>query len=439
MTVPAKQYAVTRKAGLLETFFIQRKTLDYYTDVVMWATFNAPVSRPRIYHALAKMVSRNPAMRAHVLDPLADIPTLAYFDTIDFGKVVEYRTMQEVNMEQLLTEFDKVNFDYAQLEEPLWKVWVLNQKTVVLAFDHGALDGVSGAVFLVQLAEFLNDEIVEENVPNLAKFDTKVEPNPIIDDLLPPNPDWVPPPVATTPRRVPSIFAPYAYPTPGDQWRIINVPGSAVATLLSECRKRKVALTALFHTVLLIAMSRVYPTPEGFDTMVPISSRRFFPAQYLDPESIMGNYVYHYKEISPASTSFHWEEVIRFDEKVKLSSNDHTKSFILENLVPQVGRIREVMQSKMGKPRENDMAVSNLGAYKFPKGGPFEVQTIGFSQSNAPIMPPIKMNCVGMVGGDVTLVVGCAESVTGKGKCDAIRDEVVKVLDEILDAATLKQ
>ncbi|KAK9323101.1 alcohol acetyltransferase [Lipomyces orientalis] len=439
MTVPTKRYAVTRKAGLLETFCIQRKSLDYYTDVVMWATFNAHVSRPRIYHALANMVSRNPAMRAHVLDPLADFPTLAYFDTIDFDKVVEYRTVQEVNMEQLMTEFDKVEFDYGQLEEPLWKVWVLNGKTVVLAFDHAALDGTSGAVCLVQISEFLNDDIVEENVPTLAKFDALVELNPTIDDILPPNPNWVLPPVATTPRRDPSIFAQYACPTPGDRWRIVNIPGSSVATLLAECRKRKVALTALFHTALLTAMSRVYPTSEGFDTMIPISSRRFFPAQYPDPASIMGNYFYHYKEISRASTLFHWEEVIRFDEKVKLSSNDHTKSFILENLVPQVGRIREVMQSKMGKLRENDVALSNLGAYKFPKGGPFEVQTVGFSQSNAPIMPPIKLNCVGVLGGDITLVLGCAESVTGKGKCDAITDEVVKVLDEILDGATLKQ
>ncbi|KAK9312826.1 alcohol acetyltransferase [Lipomyces starkeyi] len=441
MTVPQKNYVLTRRAGLLETFFIQRKTLDYYTDVVMWATFNSPISRPRIYYALTKLVSKNPAMRVHVLDPLADYPTLAYFDTVDFEKVVEYRTMPEINMEQLMTDFDRANFDYSELETPLWKVWVLNGQTVVFAFDHGALDGVSGAIVLVQLAEFLNDEIVEADVPSLAKFDPVVEPNPVIDDILPPNPNWVPPAVPTTPRRLPSIFAPYAYPTSGDHWRIVNVPRSSVTALLMECRKRKVALTALFHTILLTAMSRVYPTPEGFDTMIPISSRRFFPAQYLDPESIMGNYLYHFKEISPAqrSASLNWEEVIRFNEKVKASSGDHTKSFILENLVPQVGKIREVMQSKIGKPRENDIAVSNLGAYKFPNGGAFEVQNVGFSQSNGPIMPPVKMNCVGVLGGDITLVVGCAESVTGKGKCDAITAEVKNILAEILEDAALRE
>ncbi|KAK9368243.1 alcohol acetyltransferase [Lipomyces kononenkoae] len=439
MTVPEEKYMVTRRAGLLETFFVQRKTLGYYTDVVMWATFSSALSRPRMYYALTKLVSKNPAMRAHILNPLADRPTLAYFDTIDFTKVVEYRNMPEVNLEQLMTEFDKENFDYGELEGPLWKVWVLNETTVVFAFDHGALDGVSGAIFLVQLAEALNDEIVEENVPSFARLAPVVTPNPIIDDILPPNPNWVPPAVPVgSPVRDPGIFAPYAYPISGDRWRIITIPSSSSKLLLSECRRRKVALTALLHTILLTAMSRVYPGPEGFDTMIPISSRRFFPAQYADPESIMGSYLYHYKEISLAqrSASFNWEEVNRFDEKVKLSSNDPKKSFILENLVPQVGRIREVMQAKMGKPRENDMAVSNLGAYKFPSGGAFEVQSVGFSQSNATILPPIKMNCVGVLGGDITLVVGCAESITGKGKCDAIAQEVDELLAEILENAT---
>ncbi|KAK9234741.1 alcohol acetyltransferase [Lipomyces kononenkoae] len=438
MTVPKDKYVVTRTAGLLETFFIQRKTLDYYTDVVMWASFNSAISRPRLYCALTKLVLKNPAMRAHVLNPLADRPTLAYFDTIDFEKVVEYRTMPEVDMEQLMTEFDKANFEYAELEQPLWKVWVLNEKTVVFAFDHGALDGISGAVFLVQLAEALNDEIVEENIHSFVRLDPVIESNPIIDDILPPNPHWVPPAVPSTPVRDPSIFAPYDYPIFGDRWRIISIPSSSSKSLLAECRKRKVALTALFHTILLTAMSRVYPGPEGFDTMIPINSRRFFPAQYSDPESIMGNYLYHYKEISVAqrSASFNWEEVIRFDKKVKLSSSDPTKSFILENLVPQIGRIREVMQSKMGRPRENDIAVSNLGAYKFPTGGAFEVQTVGFSQSNATIMAPVKMNCFGVLGGGITLVVGCAESVTGKGKCDAITHEVNILLAEILESST---
>ncbi|KAK9321304.1 alcohol acetyltransferase [Lipomyces orientalis] len=365
---------------------------------------------------------------------------------VDLDKIVEYRTTTE-SFEEFLAELHEVRFTYEAMT-PVWKLFVWNEKTVAFVFDHGPLDGTSGALFHVQLAELLNDRnsLLSADISPIVKVDQSMKLNPAVDSIVSTSPslpfvvstlfhEFVPKwgPFSPSAERDGTIFAPHVHPVEGSTWRILEIPAARVNILLNKCRAQNTTLTALCHTLLVMGMSKAYPSVAGFDTSVPINARRFMTS-YSDAANEMGAYVFQYKEITSAQKEFSWDEVIRFGSALKKGTTKRS-GYILGMLKYLFGNISGWMEAKLGKVRESDIELSNVGAWKFTEGiddeMSYKVLQLGFSQPHGTLNPPIKLNCAGVVGGNTTLTLGFSDKIAGEGKGDVVFGVIKHMVDKL--------
>ncbi|KAK9385876.1 alcohol acetyltransferase [Lipomyces mesembrius] len=437
---------VWRPTGLLETYFATRASIDYYQCVCVWSRFNRPVPKSHLYTAMHAIIARNPALCAIVVDSKTKSIKLALAKEIDLDKMVEYRSTTG-SFEEFLAELHEVRMTYDTMT-PAWKLFVWNAKTVAFLYDHTPLDGVSGALFHVQLATLLNDRstLLSTDLSPIVKVDQSMKLHPAVESIVSTSPSL--PFVVRTllqefgPKWGPfkpstegdgRIFAPYVHPIEGSTWRILEIPAERVAVLLTKCRAHNTTLTALWHTMLAMGMSKAYPGVRGFDTSIPINARRFM-SSYPDAANEMGAYVFQYKEITAAQEEFSWEEVIRFGNALTKGTTK-TSGYILGMLKYLFGNISGWMEAKMGKVREAHMELSNVGARKFPGDvddeTSFRVLNLGFSQPHGTLNPPVKLNCAGVVGGNATLTVCFSDKISGVGKGDVVFDVIKHMVDEL--------
>ncbi|KAK9453149.1 alcohol acetyltransferase-domain-containing protein [Dipodascopsis uninucleata] len=428
-----------RSAGLLEAYFIARGSLDLYRCVVVWAACIHAIPRVKIYDALNCVVLANPELRTVVLDSEEPAPQLGLLREIPINEsVVEFRRTDDeqsvLDFQKLLPELHATKF-YYDSGHPLWKVIVYNDRYVAFVYDHGILDGISGALFLTQFFEALCNDDKLISVP-------KNEFNPILDAMVEISPEVAERQLNQQKAgdRNAAIFAPYSVPVESDNWRVITLSKGKSDILLQRCRDHSVTLTALLHTVLLASVSKVYPETTGFDTMIPINARRYcrLPStcdRSMDADAFMGSYIFQYKEIAPAliNGKFSWAEALRFNKKIKDATSDREiQAWFLHSLKNQYGNMRASIMNMMGKPRMHDIVVSNLGAHRFPPTDAyFSVTSAGFSQPNCAIMAPIKANCISVHDGPLTIVVGFADDMVGVGKGHLVVDEIESIIDYI--------
>ncbi|KAK9243448.1 alcohol acetyltransferase [Lipomyces tetrasporus] len=447
MTTTSDQGAfVWRPTGLLESYFVTRSNLDYYQCVCVWSQFNRPVPKLHLYGAIHALIARNPALCTIVLESKTRSMKFALAKDVDLDKIVEYRTTTG-SFEEFLTELHEVRFTYEAMT-PVWKLFVWNEKTVAFVFDHATLDGTSGALFHVQLAQLLNDRsiLLPADVSPIVKVDQSMKLNPAVESIVSTSPSlrfaastlfqefgpkWGPfRPLA---ERDGTIFAPYVHPVEGSIWRILEIPAARVNLLLNKCRAQNTTLTALFHTLLVIGMSKAYPSVRGFDTSVPINARRFMTS-YVDAANEMGAYVFQYKEITSALKEFSWDEVIRFGSALKKGTTKRS-GYILGMLKYLFGNISGWMEAKLGNVRETDIELSNVGAWKFTGGiddeMSYRVLQLGFSQPHGTLNPAIKLNCAGVVGGSTTLTLCFSDKIAGEGKGDMVFGVIKHMVEKL--------
>ncbi|KAK9371493.1 uncharacterized protein V1513DRAFT_428504 [Lipomyces chichibuensis] len=118
-------------------------------------------------------------------------------------------------------------------------------------------------------------------------------------------------------------------------------------------------------------------------------------SSYPDAANEMGAYVFQYKRIIAAQEEFSWEEVVRFGKALRKGTTK-SSGYILGMLKYLFGNISGWMEAKVGKVREADMELSNVGAWKFTRDfddeTSFRVLNLGFSQPHGTLNPPVKLN-----------------------------------------------
>ncbi|KAK9234890.1 alcohol acetyltransferase [Lipomyces kononenkoae] len=444
--IPEHDALVWRPAGLLETYFATRTSIDYYTSVCVWTKFNRPVEKSRLYPAMHALIGRNPALSTVVLDSKTKSIKFALAKEIDLDKMIEYRSSSG-SFEEFLAELHDIRFTYDTMT-PVWKLFVWNENTVAFVFDHAPFDGVSGALFHVQLANLLNDQsaVLSEELSPIVNVDQSTKLAPALESIVstsPPlwfvarmllaefGPKWG---LSEPAERYGNIFAPYTHPVEGTTYRILEIPAERVKVLLHKCRAHNTTMTGLFHTMLLMGMSKAYIGVRGFQTSVPINARRFL-SSIPDAANEMGAFVFKYQEVTAAQEEFSWDEVIRFANSLRKGTTRRA-GYNLGMLKYLFGNISGWMEAKIGKVRQEEvMELSNLGVWKFSGDvsheDEFAVMSMGFSQPHGTLNPPICLSSVGVVGGGVTLTLRFSDKIAGHGKGDLVFDLIKKMVDEL--------
>ncbi|KAK9469415.1 alcohol acetyltransferase-domain-containing protein [Lipomyces arxii] len=423
------EYTSTRPQGLFENYFVTRSTLDFYRSVCIWSELDRPITKPRLYAALSRLVTRHAALRAVVLDHDTKLPKFGFLARIELDKVVEFVTCES---EIELGSLHETKFDYTAADVPLWKLVVMNMTTLAFVFDHSPLDGTSGGIFHTDLLEFINTapesdlSVVEcDSIDMFPAMESVVNTRPpatyIISTLWKEfGPKWKSGP----PARNGSIYAiPTTYPVTNARYRVLTLSPSQATSALSQCRAHSTTLTAFLNAALLAAMTKAYPSAPGFGTSIPISARRFMP----NKDRIMGAYVFQYAEITPAQ-AFSWAEAARFGAALKAGTTAKA-GYLIGMLRMLFGNISGWMQAKVGQVRDRDMEISNLGAWKFVSGEYVAVK-FGFSQPVGVTNPPVVISVAGIAGGSVTMVLGYSEDIVGDGIGDIIFNEFRRVVEE---------
>ncbi|KAK9477436.1 alcohol acetyltransferase [Lipomyces japonicus] len=452
----------SRPAGLLEKYMIARAQLDYYRSVVVWTEVSAIPPLPVLHAGLAKLISQHAALRSIVIDAENRSPKIGILDEISLDRLVEVDD-DDVSLEDYLVRATNVKFDYADHLVPLWKVKLWRSQYVFFICDHAPFDGTSAAIFQRDLLKIVNNHGTTDAIANLrVLFDRSVPPAPEIEQLV-----KISPPVSYVLSVLGSEFGPSFWPFTSWQssakardpliWRnyvdvianqsckILNFSSQQAGMLLRACRDHGTTLTALLNTVLVVAASKAYPSTGGFDTSIPINARRF--CLHDDYKNAMGAYVFQYKEITPAVTDFRWTDVTRFGHALKAGTT-YKAGWILGMLKYLFGNISEWMEGKIGKERDNDVEVSNIGTVDFSgityddddddddddDGVEFKVKKIGFTQPHGILNPPLKLNVAGLLGGAVTIVFGYSDEIVGHGKGELIFNEIKHLLEQVSDA-----
>ncbi|KAK9364743.1 alcohol acetyltransferase [Lipomyces kononenkoae] len=443
-TIPEQNAVDWRPLGLLETYFATRTSIGYYTCVCVWTKLNRPVPKSRLYPAMHSLIRRNPALGTIILDSKTKSIKFTLTNEIDLDKMIEYRSTNG-SFEDFLAELHDIQFTYDTMT-PVWKLFVWNENTVAFVYDHAPLDGVSGALFQVQLANLLNDQGValSADLSPIVKVDQTIKLAPALESIAstsPPlwfvarklftefGPKWGPT------ERAGHVFAPYVHPVEEITYRVLEIPAERVAVLLNKCRAQNTTLTALWHTILVMGMSKAYVGVRGFPTSIPINARRFMSLP--DAANEMGAFVFQYREVTPAREEFEWDEVIRFADSLRKGTTT-ASGYNLGMLKYLFGNISGWMEAKIGKVREEAMELSNLGAWKFPgvsgdssKQNEFVVVDLGFSQPHGTLNPPICLSCAGVVGGNVTLTLRFSDKIAGSGKGDEVFDLIKRTVDKL--------
>lgn len=154
-------------------FWIYHK-LGIQSNVVVSAEYsngNTLLTSSKVHRALKKVINQHPALSIiGVTRPStkkAGNHRLweAHLAVINFLDCVEFREVALESDEQLssvIAGFNNTWFDVNDKTKPLWKLVVLNQKTVVFVFHHYISDGLSGYAFHRALISALNEGVPQE-------------------------------------------------------------------------------------------------------------------------------------------------------------------------------------------------------------------------------------------------------------------------------------
>ncbi|KAK9462939.1 alcohol acetyltransferase [Lipomyces oligophaga] len=433
-----------RDLGLLETYFVSRNEIGFYSPVVVWTEYEAPINRTVLISGVVKLLEKWSHLSACVFRHLKPMQ-FRLLTTIDLHNLIEFEDGQGSFVETYLPSLHKHTFDYDE-KVPLWKITVYQSKIIALTFDHALLDGTAAAIFQVDLNKAMQDVVPDTEIPTFFYGNSGTNKGFAIDQmrkLTPPFtvavaafakeffPSFLKP--KSNIERTTSLYPPIAHPATNVQYRQRVLSTSDMAKLISMCHQHASTFTFFLHTILCVAVANTLVLSKDLICDVPVNARRFLPGPGYEKlaKPRYGNYVCRYRVISKRLEKFDWAEAMSQTEtaKLKLAPDLLYSIGILWYLF---GKYTDYIKSQVGKPdRDSDMEISNLGAHYFTGYG--KVVNMGFSQPQATNNAPFELNVAGVKGECTTIMTRWSDSVTGEGIGNRFWVELNLLLDGILD------
>ncbi|CZR61393.1 uncharacterized protein PAC_11289 [Phialocephala subalpina] len=304
-----------RKADTLSVMFYIYHNLGIQSNVVVSAKYsnsNALLTPSKVRRALKKVINQHPALsiigvtRPSIKNPGHHRTWEGHLPVINFRDCVEFRDVDLDSDEQLSSIIAGIHntwFDTKDKTKPLWKLVVLNQKTVVFAFHHFISDGLSGYAFHRALTSALNEE---DGVPNETEdgMDSESVTTPRIDPAALHHPMYELEEKLSWPSvisgflfwilirlifsstsfffsniKMPLTLPTVAKPLPGSEKtitrvRILRIHASTMSKALSGCRSHETSFSALLLTLVQITLAaEEYPQAKFGFSRLAISVR----------------------------------------------------------------------------------------------------------------------------------------------------------------------
>ncbi|KAK5053888.1 hypothetical protein LTR84_001850 [Exophiala bonariae] len=417
-----------------------------------------------VERSVAISVLQHPLMQVALSNEDSSRPFWISLRSIDFTRQLQWQFIKRTDdyTAQLETTIhNTLHKWFTELDaRPGWRLHILQDESnpraidVVFCWHHAWFDGMSAKLFHRTLARNLNDEWAQSNLSSLVDGqlqlgDITIRFPPPIESLRKISMSWgftlltiyreLFPAflVARNPADVgwaPIRAAPYR-----TESRLITIDRSTLESLLAACREHSTTLTGLLNVLPLFSLARQL----GGDKMKALSSvtaidlRQFMPLKpsefpWHEPAKTMDN------EVSLIEENFDAGVVNRVRRGSAQQQSENTIKAKLQDMVWLLARRnrqkirdklssdmendpvglmhyvkdwRELMKSKLSKPRARSWGVTNLGSFESGELKQWSIQGARFHLSAEVNAPAFHISAVSVQGGDLCVDIGWQEGI----------------------------
>ncbi|KAJ7017701.1 hypothetical protein C8F04DRAFT_1154882 [Mycena alexandri] len=375
-----------RPVGLFEQYHQVRHFLGLDSCVVVSARYvsadGASLNKEHLFPALRKVVATHRALSVKLQGENSRQSAFINLETIDLSLLAQFSDHDDLETAikgQLLRRFD------TDSELPLWRVEVLRDGTVVLAYHHVIGDGLSGVAFHQSLLAALQDVI--------AGDDSSLVTVPQSLSLLPPMEAVtnLRPSILKVIKEVLALFLPTSWT-------------AEMASFAATCRSHGATLTSAFYVLAVATISRLVPpnTPQykTLSAFVAVSMRTATAA----PADVMCDYVAAHHTYPAVHPAFQWPAAALY--AAELQRQKYAAREEVGMLYLLFGNVAPFFRGMLGKKRGGTFEISNAG--RVPAGkhvGPWRIERMVFAQSDLVVGAALKINVIGDPTGAVNIAL----------------------------------
>ncbi|KAH9893385.1 alcohol acetyltransferase [Cubamyces lactineus] len=436
-----------REAGRFEQYFYARVRLG----LLLWVTVTAKyhheagvsLDKPTLFAALEQVVYAHPVLACRLQatgTSHTTPPAWVRLPSVDLNRLVEFRDEEPAQLEDVLETLYAAPAPSAD-DVPPWKLLVLQNGTLVFAYEHTIGDGQSGMTFHATLLSALRQASLSPAADHsgiLSNFPTDVALTPPLEDCMDVSvpltmlvrelskgllPTWLrKEAMAWTGNPVPDA------PTYGMSVHLLHYSPKETKHLLQLSRSHNTTLTGILHTLALMVLSRlIRKLPDAAEYIsvpmsVPISLRRYTNT----PPVAFCNHVSAYSAVYPlltadktsnATTSaenFPWDLAADLSATLQREAPYSCRTIGLLKYLS--GKYDEYLLGKLGKKRDSALELSNVGSFPKvakaqPEGssvrtdGPWKIEEVYFAQANPTLGMALTVNVAGAESGGLGVSV----------------------------------
>ncbi|VUC21190.1 unnamed protein product [Clonostachys rosea] len=443
MTVAKNIYQ--RRASPNEQRTASREDLGYYYAVIVGAVYELKgelnISAPEtFYPALSQCVQQEPWLCVVVGDAHTEKAFFERVPTLDFKNHLTILSPSEKGTDDLTLIQETLEAD---VDRPLtkgyppWRVVIQplqapDQFLVVFSFSHTIGDGMTGPIFHRTFAQGLNETTAGTKLAEyqVATSCTKPLPDPFdTPERLPITWSFLLGPLfgeilpkfildflgmkasisqndKGTWTATPIFFNPKTHKT---RVRVMEIEAAVLEKALRVAREHEAKLTGLIHPLVARALSKSLPDKNitNFVSQTAINMRRSIGV----PSDEMGEFASGCYSKTPRSeadgplTPEEWASAKEITEQFALSASELKNHAIA--LLRYAPNIRQWMSSKIGKPRDCSIEMSNLGLVDADAaaGSNVVIGKMVFTQPGHVAGPPMTCNTVTLKGGSLMVTM----------------------------------
>ncbi|KAJ7722968.1 alcohol acetyltransferase [Mycena metata] len=416
-----------RPVGLFENYHVVRHFLGLDSCVVVSARYvsadGASLNKAHLFPALRKVVATHRALSVKLQDENSKQAAFVNLETIDLSLLAQFSGHDDLETAikgQLSRRFD------TNSELPLWRVEVLRDGTVILAYHHAIGDGLSGVAVHQSFSAALQDSI--------AGDDSSLVAIPQSLSLLPPIEAVtnVRPSILKVIKTVLALFLPASWTALSTAWtanpvpqtpeikpgvKLISFTREEMASFAATCRSHGATLTSAFYILTVATLSRLVPAPQykTLSAFVAVSLRTAAAA----PADVMCDYVAAHHTHPAVHPAFQWPAAAHY--AAELQRQKHAVREEVGMLYLLFGDVAPFFRGMLGKKRGGTFEISNAGRVTsgtHAGAGPWRIERMVFAQSDLVVGAALKINVIGDPTGAVNIALTWGE--------DAIDEAVVE-------------
>ncbi|KAJ7167343.1 alcohol acetyltransferase [Mycena crocata] len=424
--------AILRNAGLFECYHITRHFLGLDSCVVLSAQYTCAdgnrLSKELLFPSLKKVIENHPILSVKV-DGEDSKPSFVRLETIELPLVVQFSDHDDLEgaiRQQLSRRFNTA----AQL--PLWRVEVLKDDTVILAFHHGIGDGLSGVAFHQSLLTALQNTIIPDDstlvavLPSLSLLPpietaTNIRPSllkvltEVFSLLLPTSwtkgySAWTANPVPPNPDLDPRI-------------KLLTFTAAEMTAFAAACRSHGATVTSALYILTIATLSRLVPpnSPQytTLSAYVAVSLRDVANT----PAAAMCDYVAAHHTYPAVHPAFAWPAAARYAADLQRQRRGPAREE-LGMLYLLFGNIAGFFRGQFGQKRGGTFEISNTGRVAVAEGaGPWHIGRMTFAQCNVVIGPALVLNIISDPTGAVSVALTWGEAAIEEPQVESFARE----------------